>query len=110
MARLRLGHRFLRLRHLYISQVGNKKARILRGLRAFSSANVALPTGDDLYTLCIGGLYIPVFIPSVNPRDATMGALLELTIDIATRYHDCAARHRRLAQWAADPDGVTPGP
>ena len=75
-----------------------------------SSANAALPTGDDLYTLCIGGLYIPVFIPSVNPRDATMGALLELTIDIATRYHDCAARHRRLAQWAADPDGVTPGP
>lgn len=51
-----------------------------------------------------------MFIPSVNPRDATMGALLELTIDIATRYHDCAARHRRLAQWAADPDGVTPGP
>ena len=87
-----------------------RKAPFRIGYEASSSANAALPTGDDLYTQCIGGLYIPVFIPSVNPRDATMGALLELTIDIATRYHDCAARHRRLAQWAADPDGVTPGP
>ena len=46
----------------------------------------------------------------LRPHREGAGALLELTIDIATRYHDCAARHRRLAQWAADPDGVTPGP
>lgn len=46
----------------------------------------------------------------IAPRDDTMGVLLELAIDMAARYHDCAARHRRLAQWAADPDGLTPGP
>lgn len=37
-------------------------------------------------------------------------ALVIVTIETARRYHDCAARHRRLAQWAADPEGVTPGP
>ena len=42
------------------------KASLLVGYEASSSANAALPTGDDLYALCIGGLYIPVFIPSVN--------------------------------------------
>ncbi len=28
----------------------------------------------------------------------------------AKQYHVCASRHRRLAQWAADPEGLTPGP
>lgn len=41
---------------------------------------------------------------------AELRALVVVTIETARRYHECAARHRRLAQWAADPDGVEPSP
>ena len=50
----------------FFAQVSGVQMQKPRSFRGFVSANAALPTGDDLYTLCIGGLYIPVFIPSVN--------------------------------------------
>ena len=36
--------------------------------------------------------------------------LVIVTVENARLYHECQARHRRLAQWAADPEGLIPAP
>lgn len=45
-------------------------------------------------------LTAPCQPPAPLPANADMGALLAADVDLAGQYHECAARHRGLVEWA----------
>ena len=38
--------------------------------------------------------------PAQLPANADMGTLMAADVDLAGQYHECAARHRGLVEWA----------
>ena len=77
---------------------------------SLTSCATSTPSSPDLRPATPPANLLTPCGPLPQLDSAELKTTIAVLMAAAKQYHVCASRHRRLAQWAEDPEGLTPGP